>query len=457
MVEINTRGLRRRLVAASVAGRYDIFLGVGGGLAVLGLILFLRALGSPEGAVRAWQMFHVNWIYFTGLSAALVAFAAVMKVTNARWPGFTTRFAEAAVGFSVVSLIGLVLIFTVGYGAIYGPMQSQMETLQHGKRIWLSHGFMFARLFVGLAALGWLGWRLVRTDMLPDMLAARDAVTDSRRRRFERMTAGYDGSEGAQEWVERRVRVLGPRYVVLYAAVITLVAFDCIMALQPHWYSNLLGGWVFMGAFLNAHSWLALLTIFGAAHLGVKDLVSPKQRHDLGKLHFGFTVFWAYLMWAQFLVIWYGNMPEETGFVFARLWGPWLPIGTIVFCGVFVIPFIGLLGVEPKKNRFTLGLFATISLLSMWLERYLLVMPSVTPLPGPAAGIPEIGPTLLFLGLFLFVYGLFARSFPMVSPRLVEITLWRELGHHGIEVFDHEDTERDYVHDSDVERRHGPR
>ena len=103
---------------------------------------------------------------------------------------------------------------------------------------------------------------------------------------------------------------------------------------------------------------LALMMIYGGSHLGVTDLVSPKQRHDLGKLCFGFTVFWTYLMWAQFLVIWYGNLPEETGFVFARLWGPWLPIGKAVFIGMFLIPFFGLLGVAPKKTRVTLGFFA---------------------------------------------------------------------------------------------------
>ena len=103
-------------------------------------------------------------------------------------------------------------------------------------------------------------------------------------------------------------------------------------------------------------------------------------------------MFWAYLMWAQFLVIWYGNLPEETGFLFARLWGPWRPIGSIVFLGMFVIPFFGLLGVLPKKVPFTLGLFTSISLLSLWLERYLDVLPSVTQQPGPVFGLPELGP-----------------------------------------------------------------
>ena len=158
---------------------------------------------------------------------------------------------------------------------------------------------------------------------------------------------------------ESRIRRLAPGYVVLYAYVFTIVAFDGIMALQPHWYSNLLGGFYFMGSFLGAHMLLALLALYGSAHLGIQDLVSPKQRHDLGKLCFGFTVFWTYLMWAQFLVIWYGNLPEETGFVFARLWGHWLPVGQAVIWGMFLIPFFGLLGVAPKKVRATLGFFAT--------------------------------------------------------------------------------------------------
>jgi hypothetical protein len=128
-------------------------------------------------------------------------------------------------------------------------------------------------------------------------------------------------------------------------------------------------------------------------------------------------------------VIWYGNLPEETGFVFARLWGPWRPIGAAVGAGVFIIPFAGLLGVAPKKSPFTFGLIATISLCALWLERYLMITPSVTLEPGPVFGMPELGPILLFLGLFLFCIALFARVFPMVSPRLAMITLEKEAAH----------------------------
>ena len=445
--------IRRRLIERSLAGRYDLFLGLGAGLAILGLILFVSALAGDDAA-RAWQLFHVNWLYFTGLATGSVAFAAVQKITNAKWSGLVIRFAEASVAFLPVSFLGLLLIFTLGYPAIYGPMTGMLHEVQHSKAIWLSYPFMFARLAIGLAVLFWVGWKLVRADLVPDLFATRSAAGPGRRAIYDRWVAGYDGSALAQAEQEARIHRLAPIYAVLYALVPTMVAFDGIMALQPHWFSNLFGGFYFMGSFLGAHMLLALLMIYGASHLGINDLVSPKQRHDLGKLCFGFTVFWTYLMWAQFLVIWYGNMPEETGFVFARLWGNWLRLGTAVGLGMFIIPFFGLLGVAPKKVRATLAFFALVSLISLWLERYLLVMPSVTALPGPVFGLPEIGPTLVFLGLYLLSYALFARTFPMVSPRLAAITLDRERGHlFAAPEYDHEEGPHDYVPPSLVERR----
>jgi hypothetical protein len=449
--------IHRRLVERSLAARYDLFLGLGGGLAALGLILFIGALlgGSAD---RAWQMLHVNWLYFTGLAGGSVAFAAVQKISNAKWSGMIIRFAEASVAFLPISLVTLVLIFTLGYQAVYGPMQTAVHELSHDKAVWLSQGFMFARLGIGLALLTLVGWRLVRADMVPDMFAVRRAAAGGRASRYDRWTRTYDGEPASAAAQEVLIHQLAPTYVVIYVIVFTLMAFDGIMALQPHWFSNLLGGFFFMGSFLGAHMLLALFMMYGASHLGVADLVSPKQRHDLGKLCFGFTVFWTYLMWAQFLVIWYGNLPEETGFVFSRLWGHWLPVARAVLIGMFILPFFGLLGVAPKKVRVTLAFFATVSLVSLWLERYLLVMPSVSALPGPRFGLPEIGPTLLLAGMYLLSYALFARTFPMISPRLAEITLDRERGHAvAAAEFEHEESPADYVPPELIERRERPR
>jgi hypothetical protein len=436
--------LRGHLAGAASGGRFQLLVLGGGILALAGAALFALSL-TGAAADRAWQLFHVNWLYFTGLAGGSVALAAVHKIVKARWSGVVLRFAEAAVAFFPISLLGLVLIFTLGYDHIYGPMQEQLHSMAHGKALWLSKPWMFGRLFVGLSALYYLGWQLIRADLLPDIADTLDQADGARRARYDRMLAGFDNSEAGRAANEARLARLAPLFAATYALVFTLVAFDGIMALQPHWFSNLLGGFYFMGSFLGAHMLLAIMVMYAGTQTGVWHLISPKQRHDLGKLCFGFTVFWAYLMFAQFLVIWYGNLPEETGFVFARLWGSWLPIGRAVFLGMFLIPFIGLLGVAPKKFPGTMALFAVVSLGALWLERYLMVMPSVTELDGPTFGLPELGPTLLMAGLFFLAYGLFARRFPMVSPRLAEITVAAER-HHAIEDhFDHDERAEDFL------------
>jgi hypothetical protein len=445
--------LRERLVEHGITpGRYRGMFRLGVLLTVLGVVLFtLAAVGN--GHDRAWQAFHVNWLFFTGLAGGSVALTAVYKLANAKWAGLVLRFAQPAAAFLPVSLIGLIAIFTAGYEPIYGHMHEQLHSLQHAKAVWLGHGFMFGRLLFVVGLITLVGFALVRADLVPDMFFARSKVEPSMRPMYEGWSRGFDGSAAVRDAHHGKINRLAAVFVPIYALGFTLVAFDMVMALQPHWFSNLLGGFFFMASFLGAHTLLVLMMLYGEKETGIHDLISGKQRHDLGKMIFGFTVFWTYLMWAQYLVIWYGNLPEETGFLFSRLWGPWRPVGAAVATGMFLIPFWGLIGVAPKKNRVTLGLFAAVSLLSLWLERYLLVLPSVTPEPGPPAGLPEAGATVLMLGLFLLCYALFARLFPMISPRLAEITLEREVHHTASSAeFEHEESARDYVDEATIER-----
>jgi len=139
--------LRERIEALAVAPRYGVFLGLGGVLTLVGLLLFILTLRGPD-ADRGWHLFHVNWIFFTGLAGGSVAFAAVQKVTKGHWSGLIIRLAEACSAFLPVSFIGFLVIFSVGYSHIYPAM----EGLPHGKALWLSHGWMFWRIFLSLAS-----------------------------------------------------------------------------------------------------------------------------------------------------------------------------------------------------------------------------------------------------------------------------------------------------------------
>ena len=110
--------------------------------------------------------------------------------------------------------------------------------MAHGKALWLSKPWMFGRLLVGLSALYYLGWRLIRADLLPDIADTAGQAEGARRARYDRMLAGFDDSEAGRAAHEARLHRLAPLYAVTYAMVFTMVAFDGIMALQPHWFSQ---------------------------------------------------------------------------------------------------------------------------------------------------------------------------------------------------------------------------
>jgi len=397
-------GSRSELVQKARRFPARAFVTWGALLTLLGAVAFLSILTAGRQA-RAWQAWHVNFMFWTGLAQGLVVFAATQKLAKGHWSGLLIRFAEAAAAFLIVSLALYVGLF-LGRFSIFSWLHEPRPDIG----VWLTTKFFFVRNGLIYVALAWLSWRFVRHDMAPDLEELADG------RPAERL-AGRDK-------IAREAAIL----IVGYAFGYSLLAFDLMMSLAHKWVSNLFGAFYFMGSFLAALMALAVIAIAVRRRMGLASLISSKQLHDLGKLSFGFTVFWAYLMWAQYLVIWYGNLPEETYFIFYRLIGPWKPLGVAVFLMVFVIPFVGLLGVKPKQHPPTFLLFALVSLTGIWLERYLEIVPSINGGAGPAIGLPEIGVTLLFGGLFLLSFGWFAGRYPMLSPRLAADTLERE--HH---------------------------
>jgi hypothetical protein len=374
-----------------------IAAGLGGVVMVMGL------LGShPE---RTWWTYHANFLFWAGLAQGMVVFAATQKLAKGHWSGVLIRFAEASTAFTTVS----VLLFV---GLVIG--RDHIFTWLHEPRPdvggWLTTRWFFLRNGLVLAALSWLSWRFVRHDIAPDVREVASGEPVDRKEDSVR--------------ISREAAFL----VLAYAFGYSLLGYDLVMSLAHKWVSNLYGAFYFMGSFLAGLMMLAILGVTLRRTMGLSEIFSRKQQHDLGKLCFGFTVFWAYLMWSQYLVIWYGNLPEETYFIFYRLFGPWRPIGIAVFLLVFVIPFVGLLGVRPKLFGPTMIGFAVISLIGIWLERYLEVVPSINHGAGPAIGLPEVGTALFFGGLYLLSWAWFASRYPIISPRLAADAIERE--HH---------------------------
>jgi len=388
-------------------------------LAAVGVLVFiLLALGA--NSARAWHAYHVNWLFWTGLAQGGVMFGAVTTVAKGRWAVPLRRMAEASVAFLPVSF-ALFLVLWIGKAQVF-PWVAQPVLEPAVKGFWLRPGFMFARDIAALLVLYGLSFWFVYHSVRSDAALLRAGATDKVKRLYASLAKDWDlPGRGAEHSGERREQI-APVLIVAYAVCMSLLAFDLVMSLAPHWISNLLGGFFFMGAWLQGLMALALLAIAWRRHLGVEEVITSRHLHDLGKLCFAFTVFWAYLFFSQFLVIWYGNMPEETSFLFLRMAAePWRGISTAMVVMVFLIPFWGLIGVKPKKNPRILGTFATISLLGLWVDRYVLTVPSIVQsAPGLPLGWQEVVVTLGFAGLWGLAYTWFAERFPIISPTLVE-------------------------------------
>lgn len=417
MTSAERQELYRRAANASAPG-----LVIGGGLlALLGAVAFV-VFATGHDPARAWRIFHVNFLFFTGIGVAGVVFAAAYRLTEGWWAGPIVRFAEGLAAFLPVSLVCFLILF-LGREHLF-PWIAH-PTPVRGR--WLTVGFVFWRDLAALAVLFGAVLAYVYYDLKPDVAPLVAQATGWRRRVYRWVVRRYQDTEEERAAVERRLGRLAPLVVVLYGYLFSIIAFDLVMSLAPYWYSTIFGWFFFMGAFLTGLTSTGLAMVFWRRKLGLERLIGREQFHDLGKLVFGFSVFWTYLMYSQFLVQWYGNLRVETAYQFFRMAGPWRPIAWAVGAMVFLIPFWGLIWVRSKTTPLTFTLFLAVSFAGIWLERYLLVEPSAVEQP-PVFGVPEIGITLGFLGLFLFCYGVFARTFPLISPRHAEAAA--RLVHH---------------------------
>ncbi len=354
------------------------FRGVLMAMVAVGAIAFLLALTRGEAA-RAWQAYLVNFLFFLGIAEGAIVICAAFYLTQGRWAGTTPyRLAEAWSGYIPLAFIlfwGLYFGRTLIFPWVLHPVAD--------KAAWLNTPFLFARDGIALALLTILSMWLVRLSRGSE-------------------AKHWQLSSSNIEMPPPPLRKVAPAVAISYCAVMSLVAFDLIMSLAPAWHSTLFGWWFFAGAFWTAWCTMALAAVILRPRLGEQNAFqNSKVRHDLGKAVFAFSVFWVYLLFAQYIVIWYGDLPAETFFIVQRVYVmPWKPLSYAVVILVWVAPFLTLLGVRPKKTPAILGTIAAGGLIGMWLELYVLVVPSLSQHVVPFGWI-ELLITIGFLGAFL--------------------------------------------------------
>jgi hypothetical protein len=379
-------------------------------LVIVGLACFGLMLSTGQ-VKQAWQSYLVNLVFFLGIAQAGIVWAAIARTTRAtKWASSLVRYGEAISAFLPIGYV-LVLIFLFAGGATLYPWVGQPIA---AKAAWLNWPFFVARNAILMGALVLMSRVLMGKSLRPDLGVAKDLVTGKWKDLYAKRTGGWKGEAAEAAVAQKDLLNLSPWFIVLYCLTYTIWAFDVLMSLDPHWVSTLFGAFIFMSTLYTGLAAMSIVAIRTRGPLGLDKLVSTEQFHTLGKLLFSFALFWVYSYWSQFLPIWYANLSEETPYVVLRLKPPFEMWAWIIFLLTFLIPFIGLMNWTTKRNPQLHQVFAFIALVGVWLERNLIVLPSVNPTAFDLS-LPQIGVMLGFLGAFLIPFLNFATRYPMLS------------------------------------------
>jgi len=383
-------------------------------LAILGIVTFVT--GAVLGVDRAWQALHFNWLFFTTISSAGVMFAAAQRIATARWSRPVVRFLEGYVAFLPVAFLILLLILFVGRPHIFPWAITGTDVAE--KRIYLNPTFMITRdivMFVVIMALSlWFVYTSVRLDVgvVPEWGAAWAKGLRARMRR------GYRDERRELHSTHSLQGRLAVFLALAFGMFWIVLSWDLSMSLDTHFQSTMYGFWFFMGGWVAAVASWTLITMAWRHFLGRQDMITTTHFHDLGKLCFAFTAFWGYLTFGQYLVIWYGNLGEETHWARLRLLHPWSTITVLVVALMFCGPFFGLLSKAAKVYLPTMALFAACSVVGLWLHRYDEVYPSIYGVLHPGTSLPLGFWEFAIAAGFLGVWGLCYLSFMDAFPRM---------------------------------------
>jgi predicted secreted protein len=376
------------------AARANKMVQLAGGLTVLGLALAGAAVASDAKRFAFSYLTGFVWLATIGLGALF--FVLIQHLTRAGWsvvPRRAMEWVTAVLPVALVLFAPIVLLSHDIYHHWMGPEAHHDEVLAK-KAVWLNPGFFYLRavIFLGLwTVLSLVFWRGSRKQ-----------------------------DETGDKTLTLRMQAGSAPSILLFGITTTFAAFDWLMSLDPHRYSTIFGVYVFSGAATASLSVLALLAI-ALEKAGVSP-ITVEHRHDIGKLLFGFTVFWAYIAFSQFVLIWYANIPEETIWYLHRWHGSWKVVSLLLVVGHFVVPFIALLPRSAKRSATALGAVAVLMLVMHWVDLYWLVMPTLDEHGAHPSWIDLAG--LVFpLGCGALALALRAKQspvYPIKDPRLTE-------------------------------------
>jgi hypothetical protein len=377
-------------------------------LAAIGAATFIIGLTGrhPE---RAWQAYLINFLLWSAIAQGAVLFSAVMHMTNARWSGPLAGLSESFTAFFPISYVLFLLLF-LGKAHIFPWLHEDL----HGKEVWLNIPFLFTRDCIGLLILYILGF-----GYLFNAMQLKLDPNQPQNRLRQSIYEAWRRNNRQPDQIRRRMTIWGGLYILAFAVVLCLIGFDLIMSMDPHWISTLFGAYNFVKAFYIGLGALIILAAIIRLKQGEASRLDTAHFHDIGKLFFAFCLLWADFFYVQLLVIYYGNIPEETHYVIIRtVLAPWHKLAWTVFIVCFIAPFFILLRQNVKTKPVFMLIICSVVIIGIWLEHLLLLGPALSheaareiPL-SLSDGLISLG----FFGLMAFAIGYFLQVFPETIP-----------------------------------------
>lgn len=387
-------------------------------LLTLGLTAWLLGFAYYSPKVM-WGIYYTNTVFFLGLAVGGTMLPVIFQIVRAKWSAPVRRLYEAHSSFLIYAYC---LLIGTYFGKEYLFPWGGTEPMP-GREWWMQPNFAYARHILGFTLLfGYLAW-FVRKSLRADLgYIMEDPIAKSKWEDWEylSMVKNWKGSKEEIPSIQRTMSFHAPIIVFVYAIIMSLFAFEMIQGMDTMWFSNLYGAHIFVSSIFIA--WCGTAIIIN--YLRIKNPLLASQIKtqtwwDMGKLTFAFCMLWGYFIFAQFLVQWYGNLPEETTWLSLRTREyPWKSLAWIVFGMCFVIPFITLMSQDVKRTPWIYSSVCIVPFIGLFLDRYITIMPQLSPESIPLGGMLGVITILSFLGAFsgyLLVYFGFLKRYPWLA------------------------------------------
>jgi hypothetical protein len=378
-----------------------VLVATGAVCVLVSLGLFYYSGGQDDASRGFRSFFHsylANYMFCLSICLGALFFVLVQHVTRAGWSASIRRIAELLAvtipwwALLFLPILGLVLFTNSGdlYTWNLGASSDEVPAIVKLKLDYLNKYWFTARTLVYFAI-----WIVVS-------------------RYFLQMSRKQDDT-GSTEITLKLQKWAGPG-IILFALSVNFAAFDWMMSTDAEWFSTIYGVYLFAAGMLSFFATMIITCVLLQKNGRMEKLVTTEHFHDLAKFQFGFIVFWSYIAFSQFLLYWYGNIPEETLWYKHRMVHGWQYVGIMLIILHFAIPFLGTLPRAVRRNKNILAFWSTFILGVHWLDMTFLIMPNVGPVTAAMLlghFVCWVGMVCIFLALFLFRVG----DTPLVAMR----------------------------------------